>query len=385
MKIKKLLLLLVLVFSSTMTIYAGEKEVQKTLKVNNQNISAEIKVIDDTPYIDLNVLAQFSSTYFVMADNGKTRNGYFNNKYLTLSTDDNFIYHGDRSIYSKRPKLISNKMYITIDSFANILRSDLTITDKYYLVDNYKEDKDYSFTENELVAHGLGAINGVAITNSKEAFIANYEKGFRVFEVDLQYTIDGYLVAAHDFNNPYVNTTNMDLKNGVTYLEFISNPVFNEYTPLTFEDVVKLMAEYEDVYIITDTKYTDANTINKQFNKMVEITKNIDEKILDRIIPQAYSYEMYSYIDQIYNFKSYIITLYLMKEVDEDYLTKFAYENGIGVITMDIYRATDSLIGKLDDYGIKVYVHTINTEDAVTFYKNKGVSGFYTDTLVPKN
>lgn len=49
---------------------------------------------------------------------------------------------------------------------------------------------DIKWTDHTLVAHALGENGDKSYTNSYEAFIANYEKGQRLFEVDLQMTSD---------------------------------------------------------------------------------------------------------------------------------------------------------------------------------------------------
>ncbi|GAA3327987.1 hypothetical protein GCM10020331_070140 [Ectobacillus funiculus] len=50
-----------------------------------------------------------------------------------------------------------------------------------------------------VVVHGLGFIEGYYVTNSLDALLVNYKRGFRVFEIDLNMTSDGHLVARHDW------------------------------------------------------------------------------------------------------------------------------------------------------------------------------------------
>ena len=49
------------------------------------------------------------------------------------------------------------------------------------------------------VAHAMGGIDGRLYTNTREAFLQNYSRGFRVFELDLAMTTDSALVLAHDW------------------------------------------------------------------------------------------------------------------------------------------------------------------------------------------
>ena len=49
------------------------------------------------------------------------------------------------------------------------------------------------------VAHALGSpADGPPYTNSREAFVESYRKGFRAFEVDMVRLADGVTVLAHD-------------------------------------------------------------------------------------------------------------------------------------------------------------------------------------------
>jgi len=41
------------------------------------------------------------------------------------------------------------------------------------------------------VAHAFGEIDGIFYTDSRDAFLLNYERGFRTFEVDLVLLQDG--------------------------------------------------------------------------------------------------------------------------------------------------------------------------------------------------
>lgn len=51
---------------------------------------------------------------------------------------------------------------------------------------------DYSWMDaGQYVAHAFGGIGGDTYTNSLEAFEANYARGHRIFEVDMDYTPGG--------------------------------------------------------------------------------------------------------------------------------------------------------------------------------------------------
>jgi len=105
---------------------------------------------------------------------------------------------------------------------------------------------DYAWaSENRFIAHALGGIEGFAYTNSKEAFIKNYAAGHRVFEVDMIFTADERLVCSHDWNT-YGSPPN--------HLEFLNTKIQGKFTPLALMDVLVLLCDYPDAYLVTDTK-----------------------------------------------------------------------------------------------------------------------------------
>ena len=67
---------------------------------------------------------------------------------------------------------------------------------------NKEEEQPASgFEAHKVVAHAMGGINGYAYTNAWEAFVANYERGTRVFEVDFLLSKDDQLVARHEWTS----------------------------------------------------------------------------------------------------------------------------------------------------------------------------------------
>lgn len=227
-------------------------------------------------------------------------------------------------------------------------------------------------TNNNLIAHAMGEIDGISYTNSLEAFIENYKEGYRVFEVDLIFTDDNQLVAKHDW----------DSNNGTasSYNEYMDSKIDEKYTPLDFEDIVILMQTYKDVYIITDTKETDQTNTTMAFQAIYNTANSIDNTILDRIIPQTYSQDMYGWITDIYNFKDIIYTLYQSDDSD-DQVIDFISKNGITKVTMSTSRFSAEFVDKLNQMHVSSFIHTINSTDDAETYISQGVYGFYTDDL----
>lgn len=191
----------------------------------------------------------------------------------------------------------------------------------------------------QVIAHGMGAVEelwteGSAPLNCLEGFLEGYEAGVRVFEADLRLTRDGKVVLRHDW-------WPSDWQEGIngasvpTREEFLSKPIFGVYTPLSFLDLLLLLEEYPDICIITDTKFTDPDVIFIQFQSMVA-----DAKALDRL------------------------DLFQRIAMWDDW-----WDPAYGAIAQE--------------YGVAVYVHTVNDASAARELLESGVDAVYTDILTP--
>lgn len=242
------------------------------------------------------------------------------------------------------------------------------------------------WTDHPFIAHALGGIDNYTYTNSYEAFIENYQKGHRVFEADLILTEDGHLVARHDWRVEMAEILEQEIPENRlgmpwTLEEFQNTRILDEkYTPITFEDIAKLMSRYKDMYIVTDTKDKEQDMITQQFQAIIDTADRIDPSILERIIPQIYNQEMYGYVQEVWPFPEVIYSLYMSLDTN-DQVIDFAKKNGIKIIAMPTERAQHEFVTHLKENGILSYVHTVNEFTQIEAYKAIGVHGFYTDFI----
>lgn len=243
------------------------------------------------------------------------------------------------------------------------------------------------FKAYRIIAHAMGGIEDMTYTNTREAFIANYEKGTRVFEVDLLLSKDDELIARHEWGEFFTNMLRQQdelskERHGAvwTAAEFKEAKVDGQFEPLLWEDIVDLLAEYPDIYIVTDTKQITPEEIDHIFEKIVESAESKDPKLLERIVPQIYNQPMLEQIKQYHPFDSIIYTLYQSQDSDRQVIN-FVRNNGIAAVTMSEGRVNEKLVKSLKRAGIPAYVHTINDKKLVSKYMNMGVYGFYSDFL----
>ena len=238
-------------------------------------------------------------------------------------------------------------------------------------------------------ADALTDANGrelVTVLNCLEGFQAQYAAGVRVFEADLRLTSDMEVVLRHDWRAGWqegVSETSIP-----TLEEFLETPVLGEYTPLSFQDLLRLMEEYPDVCIITDTKFTEAEVVTAQFTAMLSDAKELGLTYLfDRFVIQVYDELMFKVVDGLHHFPHYIYTLYATGFAGTEgafrAAASFCADNGFLGLTLWDYWWRETYAPIARELGVAVYVHTVNDAQEARELLDQGVSGIYTDTLTP--
>ena len=105
-----------------------------------------------------------------------------------------------------------------------------------------------------MIAHALGAVGGQVYTNSREAFAESYAKGFRWFEVDLMFTRDSQVVAAHVFGDGLAVFNIQGRVESLTHAEFLRRRYFTRYTPLDLDGLFALARTDTSIRLILDAK-----------------------------------------------------------------------------------------------------------------------------------
>lgn len=238
-----------------------------------------------------------------------------------------------------------------------------------------------------VVCHALGRTwEGDTATNSKEAFLYNYRQGQRVFEVDLQITSDDIMVLRHDWYQDLGQAEAFgwteEERWAVTAQEFLDAAIYGKYTPLTLEDWFAIMKRYPNIYMVTDTKYSPE--VEAQFRIFVDTAiENGYEDVLSRVIVQIYYKGMYDEVMSVYPFENMIWTLYYIGYPDRQEIVDFMDEKGIPVLVMPSSWWDDQKQKDLENSGIKVYVHTVDDEEEAQQRIEQGVSGIYSDNILP--
>ena len=242
-----------------------------------------------------------------------------------------------------------------------------------------KESNENIWKQEKLVIHSLGEYNNTAYTNSYEGL--NYYhiiKKMNLIEADFLLTKDEHIICAHDYEIFKYKIPN--------FTEFKQSRTRGNLTPITFEDLVKFMYTYKELYIITDTKYTDILGIEKEFNEMTTIlNKYID--VNKRFIIEIYNEKMYEFLKlKKYPFNHFLFTLYQRLNYPYNYtdmenIFKYCNEKHIDGIIMWDYWFNERISNFSHIYSIPVYLHTVNDIQKIIKLLNQGAKAIFTDNI----
>lgn len=278
----------------------------------------------------------------------------------------------------KGVKFVQEKYHFLRDKVVDI---DLNLNEHIAKTSHYVFD--YSWIQDNIfVSHAFGALgstNSKTYSNSLEAFEKNYELGQRVFEVDFDITNDYQTVCSHDEEFWRYNAE-IDDDVEFTYDNFMNSKIYGKYTPLDYKNVIDILNKYDDVIIITDSKYYDKDRVYLQFSQLVNYAKEINPEVLNRLVPQIYNENMLNYVMNVHRFSSMIYTLYQTKWEPQT-VASFCVESGIKYVTVFSDYAGEDTISMWNAYGINVAVHTVDEIDVAQDFLKKGVKMIYTDYL----
>lgn len=239
-----------------------------------------------------------------------------------------------------------------------------------------KDSKDTAFlagSQPRLIAHAGGGVKNLTYSNSLEALDENYTKGFKYFEIDLSWTLDGKLVLIHDWDQTYKDLFNRS--DGAPYSLFFKNLKMSQgLTQMDLEDLFVWLKAHQDAKIISDIK-------ERNIEALREISKT---GYRDYFIVQVYSEDEIQPVKDL-GYQNVILTLYNTEYSNEKVLG-IADKYDLFAITMDQERAAKgNLLKQLDDQNVTVLLHTLNDPKELSSLAEQGADGFYTDFITPKD
>ena len=248
---------------------------------------------------------------------------------------------------------------------------------------------EFNWENYNIITHALGGLDGYTYLNSRESFINHYDKGCRFFEVDLSQTSDGVWVCRHNWKEP-MGQWEGDKKKVLSAEEFLNTPIYGKYTPMSFEDLLKLLDEYPDAFVTIDSKQYSVRNYQRtleDYAQYREIAINAGlEHTLGQIIPELYNSAMYSGTTLVYKFPAYRYSLWQEYSIEElNDIADFCQANQIQAVSLYCEYWSEDVQKIFDERDILVYIYTINDEEKAREYVKAGAKGVCTDTLISEN
>lgn len=210
-------------------------------------------------------------------------------------------------------------------------------------------------------------------TNSLEALENLYNNGYRFCEIDLQETSDGMLICGHGDENELVFGTG--LPQTATGAEFLSSRIYEEFTPLSADDLAGFMRVHPDLYVVTDVKTDNLCGCRR----LAEAFPDLCSRLIVQVqLPEEY--------EELRSLGFPYVMYPVFKTPDEQrgllQLAAFArHHELLAVILPNGYYSPDSkllLAEKL--IGTPFVLHTLNNNWEINYYLNHHLAlAVYTD------
>lgn len=224
-----------------------------------------------------------------------------------------------------------------------------------------------------VIAHGAGVYKGYETTNSIEAINHAIASGYKIIELDMEFSSDNKIIMLHDWDRTTMHYFGTNFPKKLSQSQFLRLSVYGELEVLTFDKLAEILEKNQNIRIVTDTKGDNLEllaAISDQYPDLV-----------NRFIPQIYDYDQWSEVKEL-GYTDIIFTLYAMADLDIGKLTAFVKKHDIYAVAMPDYLAERGICRQLSDKGIIVYVHPVsNFEDALQFMK-QGAYGVYSGSLL---
>jgi glycerophosphoryl diester phosphodiesterase len=249
------------------------------------------------------------------------------------------------------------------------------------------------------VAHAFGAtVDHQGHTNSLEAFQRNYRRGFRVFEADQVLLADGTVLVAHDGLEAHYGLDKHFRE--ATWADVVQagRKYDGTYTVLRSIDLLRLMLDHPDMYVILDPKGNSPEIYGTYVRQATRLGR---PDLLKRIMPHITNQEDLDAFRAYYPLQNYVLALYRTQyrnEYDDAEVIDFVRRNRTPAVMMWWHDRDPSIslaanhsqhrrfrrkfVDSLRAAGAVVYVHSLRDPVKIRRFWDLGV-GVYSDEPFP--
>ncbi len=229
--------------------------------------------------------------------------------------------------------------------------------------------QDSGWTEYRVLADSLGEWNGMDGCNAREAFVGNYERGQRLFGIELMFSSDGVLFGKHLDKNEIIFFPDTFHK---------EKAAEKDYTLLSIADICELLQESPEAYLYVNLQEADSlEALEAICNYMLSEVE--DTGILDRLILPVRNSESYHLLMELYPFANVV---YVPEQnVTEEAMLAFVELTGISAAILPMDLLAPDFLEQLQGLGCLVYASGVKESDVDADFFARGIHGFTADTI----
>lgn len=215
---------------------------------------------------------------------------------------------------------------------------------------NNSEANLYNKDQTRYIAHAGGVFKGKSY-NFLEAMDYSYNKGFRLFELDILKTSDGLFVAAHDWKT-WSDVTGYKGDLPPDRKVFLQQKIFNKYTPMDMDAINNWFEIHSDAVLITD-----------KINEPIAFSDAFYDK--NRLMMELFTWGAVKE-GVAANIKSAMPTYDILAQIKGDKID-FLKKLGITDVAASrrIVNGHKKLIKKIVDSGIKIFAFHLNFDKGI--------------------
>ena len=257
---------------------------------------------------------------------------------------------------------------------------------KWELADGTKVNNGYKMFLNPLMAHAFGAMNGKTYHNTVEAYEHGKKLGYKYFEVDISKTADDKLVLCHGWSKANCRWTGIKFYSHFSHMPYRKLKRLkvhgNKIPPI--RKFVKIMKKDTKSLFEIDFHNIDGEAAKKRVGLLVDAFHG-EKELLDRLLIQAYSKEMFQAMNEQYRFKHY--QFLVGNDIGKlDDIINYCLDNGICALALRMQFAKPEFLEKIKNAGLYSLCYTLN-DDIVVAQRllDTGANTICTDYITKKD
>ena len=228
-----------------------------------------------------------------------------------------------------------------------------------------------------LIASGLGAIDGLAHTNSIEALQCNYRRGFRWFEVNLTLTEDGELLALRRGDERLAGL--QERATGLSVADVEGKRYASRFPIVRLSNVVEEADRLGDVVLVLGT-----GGWSQKLAASVSKTLGSEPKHPTRIVLQAYGEKDFDVVAPVSRALGASLILNLSQaDIGDEQVVEMVKQRPFLAVAANTGRFTPWLAERLHASQVPLLVQAVNDHRDIVDFARAGADGFYTDRYIP--